>query len=187
MNWLDILLMLLLAASVISAFMKGLTRELVGLVAVICALLLGSWFYGMVAGYLLPYLNSRTLANVVGFILVFGVVIMLGALVGRILRGFMKITGLSFIDRLLGAVFGFVRGVLYAAAVLIAVMAFTPGRKTPQAIVHSSVAPYVMEVARGCVSVAPYELREGFRASYVEARSLWRGAVRKALPSKTKE
>jgi membrane protein required for colicin V production len=126
----------------------------------------------------------------VGFLLVFCLIIALGALVGRILRGFMKVTGLSFIDRFFGAIFGFVRGMLFAAALLIAIMAFAPGRKTPQAIVQSSISPYVMEVARGCVSVAPYELREGFRSSYDEVRSLWRGAVNKsirALPSKSKD
>jgi membrane protein required for colicin V production len=186
MNWLDIVLALLIGASVISAFLKGFSRELVGFVAAIAALVLGSWFYGTAAGYLVPYVSSKAMANFLGFLLVFCAVLMLGALVARILRTLMKAAGLSIFDRLLGAGFGFVRAVLVVMAVMMAVMAFSPGRKAPRAVVESRLAPYVMDAARVCTSMAPYELREGFRTSYQEVKSVWNGALKKDVPAPRK-
>ena len=45
MNWLDLVLLLIVAASVYMSFRKGLSREIIGLVSVVLALLLGIWFY----------------------------------------------------------------------------------------------------------------------------------------------
>jgi len=190
MNWLDIVLLILVGGSVVSAFLKGFSRELVGFVAVIAALVLSAWFYGTVSGYLLPYLSSRAVANFVGFIVVFCAVLALGGLVGRLLKSLMKVAGLSFLDRLLGAAFGFARGFLVAVALLVAIMSFAPDRKVPRAVVESRLAPYVMDAARACASMAPYELREGFRNSYEEVRTIWRGSLRKGsrlLPRNDKE
>ncbi|MCL4402162.1 MAG: CvpA family protein [Acidobacteria bacterium] len=190
MNWLDIVLLILVAGSVVTAFSKGLTRELIGFAAVIAGLVLGSWFYGTAAGYLYPYLRSRPLANLVGFLLIFGAVVLLGGLAARIFRGLMKATGLSFFDRLLGAGFGAIRGVVIAVALLMAVMAFGRGPNPPRPIIESKFAPYVMDAARFCASMAPYELREGFRDSYDEVKSAWNHTVRKgmrALPSKKED
>jgi len=67
MNWLDIIVLLIVAASVFTSFRKGLSREIIGLVSVVLAILLGVWFYGTAAGYLSPYLSSRAAANLAGF------------------------------------------------------------------------------------------------------------------------
>lgn len=190
MNWLDIVLLILLAGSVISAFSKGLTRELVGFVSVVAALLLGNWFYSSVGAHLAPYVSSKAIANLAGFLIVFGAVLLLGSLAGHILNRFMKVAGLSFFDRLLGAVFGLLRGLLISVGVLMAVMAFTPGNKPPQAVVRSRLAPYVMDAARVCAVLAPHELRQGFRESYENLKNTWDLAFRKglkALPSQEKE
>ena len=71
MNWLDIVLAVILLASVLSSFRKGLSREVISLVSVCLALLLGIWLYGSAAVYLLPYLRLRQTANFAGFAVVF--------------------------------------------------------------------------------------------------------------------
>ncbi len=71
MNWLDVVLLLILAGSMFTSFRKGLSREIIGLVSVVLALLLGIWFYGTAGAFLLPYLSSRAAANFGGFLLVF--------------------------------------------------------------------------------------------------------------------
>jgi membrane protein required for colicin V production len=190
MNWLDIVLLIVLLVSVVAAFRKGLSREVVGMVTLVAALVLGTWFYGFAGGYLAPYLSSRGLANFVGFLIVFFGVLMAGALVGYVINRFMKAVGLSFFDRALGGVFGFVRGMLISIAVVMAIMAFVPGRRPPQAVVESRLAPYMVDAARVCAAMAPYELRQGFRQSYEEVKSAWNNALRKgiqALPSKEKK
>ncbi len=177
MNWLDVLLSIILAASVAASFRKGLAREIIGLASVVLALLLGCWFYGSMAAYLTRYLSSRGLANFAGFLIVFCGVVIAGGVVSVIVGKFLKVTGLSFFDHLLGAAFGIVRGCLVAAAVIMAVLAFAPGDAPPHAIVNSRLAPYAASTARIFVAMAPRELKDGFQKTYAEASEAWKHAL----------
>ncbi|MGA3072480.1 MAG: CvpA family protein [Bryobacteraceae bacterium] len=181
MNWLDIVLLLVLAGSVVTSFSTGLTREVVGLFSMIAALVLAIWFYGTAGSFLQPYVSSPGVANFCGFLMVFCGVLILGAIVGRVLRRMMKVVGLSFVDRLLGACFGIVRGVLISIAVVLALLAFTPGKSPPDAVVRSRVAPYVIDAARVCSAVAPRELKDGFRKSYEQVKTIWGNALKKGI------
>ena len=101
-------------------------------------------------------------------------VLLLGAVVGSIVRRFVKAVGLSFFDRLLGAVFGLLRGALIAIALLTAYIAFGPRSTSgtaPFAVVHSQIAPYLMEASSIFVDAAPAQLKRSFREVYDEARA----------------
>src|ERR1700738_3676220 len=102
MNWLDIGLGLILAASVFTSFRKGLSREVIGLVSVLVALVCGTWFYGSAGAFLLRYVSSPRIADFIGFCLVFAGVMILGALVSHIVGRFLRVTGLSILDHALG-------------------------------------------------------------------------------------
>ena len=173
MNWLDIVLLLVLIGSVVTSFSTGLAREVVGLFSMIAALVLAIWFYGTAGSFLQPYVSSPGIANFCGFLMVFCGVLILGALVGRLLARMMKVAGLSFVDRLLGAGFGMARGLLISIALVLALLAFTPGKSPPNAVVDSRVAPYVIDAARVVAAVAPHELKDGFRKSYEQVKSIW--------------
>jgi membrane protein required for colicin V production len=177
MNWLDIVLALIVIASVARSFRKGFTREVIGLVSVVLALVLGLWFYGMAGSYLAPYLSSQRMANFAGFFIVFFGVIVLGSIVGLIVGKFLRVTGLSFFDHLLGAGFGVLRGLVIAIALVAAVMAFAAADHPPDAVVHSRLAPYVTGAARILAAVAPREFKEGFQKSYAHARQAWQKAL----------
>ena len=79
MNWLDIVLLIVLLGSVVTSFSTGLTREVVGLISMIAALVLAIWFYGTAGSFLLPYVSSPGIANFCGFLMVFCGVLILGA------------------------------------------------------------------------------------------------------------
>jgi membrane protein required for colicin V production len=183
MNWLDIILLVILATSILTSFRKGFSREVIGLVSVVLALLLGSWFYGTPGALLLPYLSSRSMAMFGGFFLVFIGVILLGTVVSYSVGKFLKVTGLSFFDRLLGAVFGLARGVLVAVALVLGMMAFSSAEQAPRGVVNSRIAPYIVDVARVVSSIAPFELKEGFRKTYAQVKSAWGKALEQGVPS----
>jgi membrane protein required for colicin V production len=183
MNWLDIIILLIVASTMIAAFRKGLVREIVGLASVVLALLLGSWFYGTFAGYLAPYMSSRSLANAAGFIVVFLGVMLIGAVASYVIGRFLKVTGLSIVDHALGAAFGALRGILIAIALVMAIMAFSKADQPPQSIVNSRTAPYVAGVARVFAAMAPREMKDGFRRTYDQARKAWGKALDIGLQS----
>ena len=181
MNWLDVVLLLILASSIVTSFRKGFTRELIGLASVVLGLLLGSWFYGSAGALVEPYVSSPAAAHFAGFFLVFFAVVLLGSLLSFVLGKFLKVTGLSLFDHVLGAGFGLVRGGLIAVALLMGIMAFSRSGKPPESVVNSRMAPYVAQGARAFAALAPHELKEGFHKSYAEARAAWEDAVRKGI------
>jgi membrane protein required for colicin V production len=185
MNWLDYVLIAILGYSVLQSLRRGFTREIIGLVAAVAALVLGMWFYGTAASLLRPWISSARGANFAGFLVVVFAVLLAGALIGSIVRRFVKAVGLSFFDRLLGAGFGLIRGSLIAIALLTAFVAFGPradAKTAPNAVVHSQIAPFLLKASSIIVDVAPTELKRSFRQVYDEARTEIENI---ALPAKT--
>ncbi len=184
MNWLDILLLVIIGASVVAGIAKGFARAVTGVVAMLLGLFCGLWFYGIPGGWLREYLSSQQLANFLGFMLIFVGFLVAGGLVAALLARALKIAHLSGMDRLAGGAFGTLRGVLVAAAVVTAIMAFAP-KSPPQSVAHSSVTPYVMYGARAMVAAAPREVKDGFRNSYERVKEIWSGAHKpQRLPGK---
>lgn len=174
MNWLDYLLIAILLFSAIMSARKGFSREIIGLAAAFFALLLGMWFYGLAGSLVAPYISSPRVANLIGFLLVVAAVLIAGGILGWIVNRFLRTIGLSFFDRLLGAAFGVLRGLLIAMALLTAFMAFGPyeGSATASsAVVHSRIAPYLLNASRLVVAMAPMELKSGFQQQYANIKS----------------
>ena len=182
MNWLDGVLLLILAVSIMTSFRKGLTREVIGLASVVAALVLGIELYGPAGSLVASYVNSPATANFVGFVLVFFGVLLAGAVVSYVIGKFLRVTGLSFVDHLLGAGFGVVRGLLIGVALITGIMAFSPGNQAPDSVVQSRTAPYVVDAARVVAAVAPNELKEGFRKTYAEVKNIWGRTLDKGTP-----
>jgi membrane protein required for colicin V production len=176
MNWLDIVLVIILLVSTVSAAQKGFTREVIGIAAAILGLICGIWLYGPAGSFLLPYVSSPQIAHFIGFFIVFLACIIAGSIVTAIIRRFVKTVGLSWFDRLLGAVFGVIRGTLLGLAVITALVAFAPAvaaNSAPAAVAQSRIAPYVIAGAHFLVAIAPRELKDSFDIHYAQLKSFW--------------
>ncbi|HVV47990.1 MAG TPA: CvpA family protein [Bryobacteraceae bacterium] len=175
MNWLDCLLVAILLFSVVAAARRGFSREVIGLAATAVALVLAMWFYGLAGSYLTPWIHSDRTANLIGFLLVVLAVLLCGSMIGWIVHRFLRTIGLSFFDRLLGAAFGLVRGILIAVALLTAFTAFGPrfdSQTVPDAMLHSRIAPWVLDASHVLVALAPMELKSSFAKQYGQVKSL---------------
>ncbi len=178
MNWLDIVMGLILLLAVIGGLRKGLARTGIGFAAVIVGLLCALWFYGYAAGFLGTFISSRPLANLVGFLAIFALVLALGGAVSWLAEKFLKFARLSWLNRLLGGAFGAIRGVVTCAVLVLVLTAFC-SKPPPHSVASSRLAPYVMGAARVMAYAAPYEVREGFRHSYEKVKQAWAGLFEK--------
>jgi membrane protein required for colicin V production len=169
-NWLDVVLGLILAFSILGGFAKGIARTGIGFAAVVFGLLCGLWFYGTAGGYMRGFISSRPLANLLGFFAIFIIVILLGGLIGAVVERLLKFAHLSWLNRLLGGAFGAIRGMLICAVIVFVMMAFT--LKPPHAVAHSHIAPYVMSAARVMAYAAPHDVRDSFHRSYEKLRQI---------------
>lgn len=179
MNLLDVLLAIIIGISVGTGFMAGFARVGIGFIATISGLVFGFWYYNVPAVWIRDHWTmSVNLSNMLGFFFVFLMFLSAGAMIGKLLSKLFKWTGLSWLDRLLGGVFGLVRGALMAVVVVAIIMAFTP-KPMPTWMVGSEVLPYVIDASSWCSKLAPEAVKEAFRDSMFEMRKLWEEELRK--------
>lgn len=179
MNWLDIFFLVLLGIFVTQGIRRGFTRLAIGLASTVLGLLLATWFYGTAGAYFEPYLSSRALCNIVGFLLVFIGVQAVGGLLGWGLSRIFKWTGLSWLDRMLGALFGLIKASLIGVVFIMILLAF-PIKPVPDSVADSTVAPYLVEASHVLVYLAPRDLKDGFLTTYEKVKKLWAGVRREA-------
>jgi membrane protein required for colicin V production len=110
--------------------------------------------------------------NLLGFLAVLAIFNIVGALIGKILSKLFKWTGLSWLDRLMGGAFGFVRGALIAIGFVAVLMAFTP-KPLPEWMVDSQLLPYAVEGSDICASIAPSGIKNAFREALTDIRKAW--------------
>lgn len=142
----------LLMLSVGWGFWRGLTRELVSVIAwVIIAVL--AFRYSLALGELLPFDAPPVVRIAVGAgaIVVLGVVF--AALIGRLLRSAIVASKLAGADRVLGAVFGAARGAL--VLLLIAAVVVEAGFSDARAWRNSASGPYLEHVWHWMAGTVP--------------------------------
>jgi membrane protein required for colicin V production len=177
MNLLDVIILVVIGISAATGFRAGFARVSMGLIAGVLGVVFGFWFYGTPAGWVRTYIHSTTVANLIGFILVFWAFLLAGALIGKIFSKLFKWTGLSWLDRAMGAAFGLVRGALITVALVAVLMAFTP-KPMPNWMVDSKLLPYATGASGRLASLAPNTIKEAFRESLREIRTLWDAQIR---------
>lgn len=157
LNLFDWLLIVILAYSMIRAFIRGIILELFSLGGLIAGILLASWNYQQIALQLNHLITTPATACIVAFLLIVVAVMVFAALLGKLLNRTAHAIGLGFFDRLLGVIFGFFRGCLLGVAILIAVAAFLP---QSQWIADSQLTPYFLAGAHAVSFVVPHNLRQ---------------------------
>jgi membrane protein required for colicin V production len=158
-NVADVVIVLVLLVSVVQAAISGFFQEAFAIAGAVFGYIVAAWQYQRLTAYISPYISSRWLAEIVAFLLIFGLVLLLAGLLGRTVRWLIKEVGLSSVDRFLGGLLGLVRGSLLVAIVLLGITAFAPNSRWLQG---SSLAPYFQVVGRAAIWVAPSELRSQF-------------------------
>ena len=135
----------------------------VRLAGVIVGYLLAAWEYPRAAVWYARYVNSQWVADIAGFFTIFIVVVLLAGVVGRIARWAVHGVGLRWFDRLLGAVFGFLRGAVVCTVIVLALASFAPQWGWLQ---QSRIAPFMLVSGRALIWAAPAELRQRFREGW---------------------
>jgi membrane protein required for colicin V production len=176
---LDLVLIAIVGGSVVFGFLAGFARAGLGFLAAITGVLFGFWFYGIPAAWIHKFVSSVAFSNLLGFLVVFFACTLLGGLIGKLLSKLFKWTGLSWLDRMMGAGFGLVRGGLIAVAFVSVLMAFTP-RPVPAWMTGSALLPYAIDGSNIIASLAPRVLKDPVRETIREIRQAWDDQVRKS-------
>lgn len=153
-------LVAVLVLSVIAAAAQGFFVEMFSLGGTVLGLILASWEYWRIAPYYEPYVKNGSIASAAGFLTVFLVVVIFAGVVGKTARWMMQEVGLRWVDRLLGAAFGLVRGIVMVGAIALGMATFAP---ESQMLRDSSLGRYALLAARVGSWVAPGDVRQKFK------------------------
>ena len=121
MNIIDLIVVIIFAYALINGFIKGFILEIAGMLALVLGLIGAFKFSSILGNYLAVYVAwSPKTIQTVSFILLFIVIIYAVSLLAKIITKTLKIIALGWLNRISGALFGFLKwGVLLSALVLI--------------------------------------------------------------------
>lgn len=138
MNWVDGVMLAVLALSAMVGFLRGFARELLGLAAWILAAVLASQFYGAALPLAHSWIEEPLVADVVCFLVVFLIILIGLSVLASLLSRLVRLSLLGGIDRILGFCFGIVRGgaLLTLAYILLSVVLPLDGWPAPVRTSH---------------------------------------------------
>jgi membrane protein required for colicin V production len=126
----DLVLLLILLASVVLGIWRGLVFEVLSVTGWVCAFFVAQWYADDAAAWLPLQNTAEPLRYAAGFALVFvGVAFAAAFLAWLIKKGIEKV-GLRPVDRALGAAFGLLRGAVILLALAL-VVNMTPWKDDP--------------------------------------------------------
>ena len=153
----DWFLVLIVVISTVAAFQKGIIRVLLSLGGLIVGIMVASWNYETVARSLQRGISNLVVCEVVAFLAIFALVLVFFSFVARTISKTVKAIGLGFVDRLLGAAFGFARGVLLGIAAMMVAAAFFPEASWLQ---NSALSPYFLSGVHAVSFVVPAHFQD---------------------------
>lgn len=118
-NWVDITISGIVLLSIIISLARGFVREALSLLTWAVAFWLALSFSPAIASKLQNHIATPSLRTITAFGVLFVGALLLGGIVNRMLALLIAKTGLSGMDRILGAIFGFARGLLLTAVLLL--------------------------------------------------------------------
>lgn len=123
--WIDWVIIALLTVSTLISLKRGFVREALSLVTWVGAFVLARTFHPQMQSLLESTVETPLVRLIAAFAILFFATLIVGAIINNMISRLVQATGLTATDRVLGMMFGLLRGVV----VVIVAIAFT--RYTP--------------------------------------------------------
>ena len=107
----DILVILVLFASLIFGFFRGFVKELLSLIAWVFAFFI-AYYFSLSVAIILPFEFDFSIKYVISFVLIFIFVLIVSSILIKFISSFVHKIGLGASNIILGGLFGILRGVI---------------------------------------------------------------------------
>lgn len=140
MNWVDLLIVAIVAWSAFRAFRTGLVRGLTALVAVVVGIFLAGAFSDELSSNLDFLISDPVTRNLAAFGAIFAGTLIAGQVLSAVLSDVAGMLLLGPLDHIAGAIFGLVQGILVVQMLLIGVAVFPAAASVASAVDDSKLA-----------------------------------------------
>ena len=117
MNWLDIIIIVSIAVSTFLGLRTGIIKAVLSLVGLIVGVILAGRYYVPFSEQL-GFIPQENVAKIVAFAIIFIGILIVARVLASLLKWAASAILLGWIDRLVGAIFGFVLGAIFWGAIL---------------------------------------------------------------------
>ena len=156
MNILDMIIIAVLSFFLIRGIFRGLTRELASIIGVVVGFYGALVFFPRVVKFFPQNLAASPYADILGFTVIFCGIFLVIHLVAMLIRWALGISMLGWVDRLLGAGFGAVKGTLVLGVALFVMTRFL--QPPPAFIKESLLCGHVTKATETMAQVVTREL-----------------------------
>ena len=171
MNLFDIIVIVILGYCLIRGVFRGLVKELSSIVGVFGGFYAAYTYYPVLAKPLSKWIANAGYLNILSFLIIFCGVFIIISILGIIINYLLKIVFLGWLDRVSGAMFGAMKGILIVSVLLIALTAFLP-KGTP-VIKDSLLSPYVTLVSEKMAKVISKDMKHDFSTKIATIKKAW--------------
>ncbi len=173
MNPLDIIIIIIVGYGLIRGIFRGMIKEASSIIGVLAGFYAAYTYYPAVSEALMPWITNVPFLNIISFMILFCGVFMVIAMVGVVIKYFMNVASLGWIDRILGASLGFVKGILIVSVILVALTAFLP--KEAKLVKASLLAPHVTLISENLATLVSDDMKKAYSAKITEIKKVWNG------------
>ena len=174
-SYTDLVFAAVILLSTVCAFYKGMFREIIGIVVIVLGFGLAVLFWRPLAVKLVDLGCSEIVAGLSGFLGIFLGCVLIGTITALIVDRFLKAVKLKGADKLLGAIFGFLRGWIFSVIVVLALTAFPAQNNFTS---RSLLVPYLLGSAGLLIHLTPDDLKEKFEARSRQLINYWNKAYK---------
>jgi membrane protein required for colicin V production len=172
MNPFDILIAVIIGFCLIRGIFRGLVKELSSLVGVMAGFYAAYSYYTPLAKLLSKYLSFAAHSQITSFLLIFCVVFIIISILGVIIKYLSSISSLGWVDRICGAGFGLIKGLLITFVLFIAFTTFLPKNNT--IMEKSLLAPHLSYVPAKMIKVVNQDMKQEFMKNIEGLKKIWK-------------
>jgi len=172
MNKFDMLIIAILAFCVIRGLFRGLIKELSSIIGVLAGFYAAYSYYMVIAKLLSRWISSAAYLNILSFLILFCGVFFIVSILGVVIKYVLDIAFMGWIDRVCGAGFGMVKGILIISILLITFTAFLP--KNASFVKDSVLASHVASVSERMARIVSKDLKSEFSSKISELKKSWK-------------
>ncbi len=177
MNILDIGILIIIILTTIRGFLRGFVQATAGILGIIASFYLASFYYKELASNTARFLPShQVISEIFSFILIFFLTLFIFHFLAVMARGAIRLSLLGWFDRILGGLFGLIKGAVIIFFLITILTVFHP--KSTVLVKDSRFFPPILSFTEKMVLLIPSKIQDDFLSKKKQIQEYFRGKKR---------